>query len=724
MTNIDLYQQCPCGSGKKLKFCCGSDISHELEAIQRAMSGHQRIAALDLVQRAVATKGARPALLMIQIQLAAANDNFELAESALRDLQRIRPKDAATTALRSRLMSDKGDVRGAVESLHDALELIPENGEVPVEVAIAFRQLGTRLVERGATQPGIAHLAAASQLVGHQDQELMSLLQQLNATRDVPLAAKEIPALSPAPEGVAWRADFDVAKKAGERGLWRKARNLFRMMAEGLSQEPTVLKNLAIMQTLLGDAKATAAAWRVYARLPSLPLDDAVEAEAQALLADPGDPAMIPSVTLRYPIKNLDACSERLLSDRRCFSTPIDPSNWDAEQGPPPKSAFMLLDRELPTSAPDIALADVPRLLGHLFVFGKQTDRPALLEVEFDRDEKFDARLAQLQAVAGEFLDAPLPEEVTDEREAASLALSLGIVFPRDVSAPRQMELAAQLRRDLLADHWTKVPLWECGGRSAADAAKDPKQKLSLLAAILLTEVAFYQQGVDADANTTRERLGLPRCEPIVIDGDAKLDTVGVLRLGRVDPTKLADNQLAALLQRAVARGHRYAQSKLALEAAGRSSTVGTGLALSACEVLVSCARDRQEALEWITKGRQLAAANNQSAARIKILELEYRLLSGEYEVFGDLLRDILANDIRDDRDAAIMLYSTMSRLGLVTQEGKFVVPAPKPKAAPLGAAGGAAGIWTPGSGSPAAAAPNAPAAPAAKSKLWLPGMD
>ena len=36
---LDPYQPCPCGSEKKLKFCCGADVSHELEKIKQALEG-------------------------------------------------------------------------------------------------------------------------------------------------------------------------------------------------------------------------------------------------------------------------------------------------------------------------------------------------------------------------------------------------------------------------------------------------------------------------------------------------------------------------------------------------------------------------------------------------------------------------------------------------------------------------------------------------------------
>ena len=45
---------CPCGSGKKVKFCCSADIVDDLARVVRMMEGDQRAAALDTVEKLLA----------------------------------------------------------------------------------------------------------------------------------------------------------------------------------------------------------------------------------------------------------------------------------------------------------------------------------------------------------------------------------------------------------------------------------------------------------------------------------------------------------------------------------------------------------------------------------------------------------------------------------------------------------------------------------------------
>ena len=51
---VDPYALCPCGSGKKLKFCC-SDLVGEIEKIHRMIEGEQPRAALRHVEQTLAT---------------------------------------------------------------------------------------------------------------------------------------------------------------------------------------------------------------------------------------------------------------------------------------------------------------------------------------------------------------------------------------------------------------------------------------------------------------------------------------------------------------------------------------------------------------------------------------------------------------------------------------------------------------------------------------------
>ena len=47
---IDAYSPCPCGSGKKIKFCC-KDLLGDLQKIERMLEGEQYMACLAHIER-------------------------------------------------------------------------------------------------------------------------------------------------------------------------------------------------------------------------------------------------------------------------------------------------------------------------------------------------------------------------------------------------------------------------------------------------------------------------------------------------------------------------------------------------------------------------------------------------------------------------------------------------------------------------------------------------
>src|SRR6188472_1988 len=65
---VDPYAICPCGSGKKLKFCC-SDLVGEIEKIHRMIEGEQPRAALRHVEQTLASHPGRASLLDLKTSL-------------------------------------------------------------------------------------------------------------------------------------------------------------------------------------------------------------------------------------------------------------------------------------------------------------------------------------------------------------------------------------------------------------------------------------------------------------------------------------------------------------------------------------------------------------------------------------------------------------------------------------------------------------------------------
>ena len=82
--SLSPYDECVCGSGKKIKFCCPKNSLGEVEKIVEAINGDQRIAAIGSLTRLIAKSPDSLCLLSLKAQTQlAVNDLKGFGETAL-----------------------------------------------------------------------------------------------------------------------------------------------------------------------------------------------------------------------------------------------------------------------------------------------------------------------------------------------------------------------------------------------------------------------------------------------------------------------------------------------------------------------------------------------------------------------------------------------------------------------------------------------------------------
>ena len=82
--DIDIYQQCPCHSEKKIKFCCGKEIVADLNQVLAKNAAGQSQAALDLLERTIKRTGPKDCLLTIQTHILISHGEIEKAKAFAR----------------------------------------------------------------------------------------------------------------------------------------------------------------------------------------------------------------------------------------------------------------------------------------------------------------------------------------------------------------------------------------------------------------------------------------------------------------------------------------------------------------------------------------------------------------------------------------------------------------------------------------------------------------
>jgi hypothetical protein len=706
---IDPYSPCLCGSGKKLKFCC-ADIAAELEKIQRMLEGDQRAACLEYIESIEPRFPDRASLLSIKGMLQAQLGQEQAAKATIaRFLEKYPDNPVAMAEDATMKAVEEGGV-AAVGRLQDALEHCDE--QIPAQVYDAIGLIAQALIAENQLLAARAHLVLQVGMTGTKDQQPLQLLMRLNSSTSVPLLAKQDWSPGPPPDDALWKNSFNQALAPAMRGAWRKAAGELEALAAKVGDWPAIWRNIAVLRTWLADTPGAIAAWKRYSAQP-IPLDDAIEAEALAQSIDPDAVDLVDVLSIEYGVKDMEVLQARLIANPRALQMPIDLARMGTEDSPPPKGAFWLLSRAVPQSGKDLAPADVPQVVGQAFIYGKQTDRAARLELAAYRTQLADAQAA-LTEVAGDSLGEKVKEEISTEVPALQHALTTNWRLPEDTSPEKRLELIKQQRRDILLNHWPNMPRKIFGGKSAKEVAGDPAQKIKLLAAILLLELATDQVASDFDFNELRRQLGVDEA-PAIDPATTSLAELPLARMGRVDLKKLSDDQLVDLYQRADHYRHIAALRHLAHEVIARPGLDGKLEKAEVYGLLAQIEPDSGQAVAYLDKARAAADAAKKSTAPWDLAELALRISRGEVADADRLLHHIRDQHMREP-GVAQALYQILTEAGIIGPDGRPTMPpGAGPQGGDIGVAGGGAEpgkLWTPGSDEPTGGK---------KSAIWTP---
>jgi hypothetical protein len=404
----------------------------------------------------------------------------------------------------------------------------------------------------------------------------------------------------------------------------------------------------------------------------------------------------------------------------------IDPTTFQEANEPPPLAAFLVLDREVPPNSEGLSRDNVPKVMGEVLLFGKETDRPARIEFVTIKKADYDARLKALHDAVGEFLGEKIAEEVSGKMSAAAAALAINWRFPDDTPVEVRKKMIEEHRTQVLLSIWPNLPMSALEGKSPRVAAADPAGQIALAGLILTMDLAEPEE--NPDFNKLRRSLGVPTLEPIDPE-TVRVNTLTPAQQTRLIVSKVSDDDLVSLYRRATMIGaprlvRRLAQEIVARPSLDRHEEISKA---EAYDILSRIAANPDEALAMILKAQETAKNSGESPARYLLSEFTLRLRRMEQAEAERVLNTLMSKHMREPgiRQA---VYSLLARLGLIQ-----IDPSTGQPVMARGMAGGipgesaaapASGLWTPDQGMPTVPAPAAPAAGASKSKLWVPGMD
>lgn len=664
--------------------------------------GGQTFACLDRVEQFDKQSPDRACLLEIRCQLLLAMERIDDFRVTAKRFVDKHPENPVAWAEATILAAHDSGGRAAMAALQRASQFCGDG--IPSRVYDAMGVVAHILLGEGYTLAARA-LFVMQTMLRSDDSTPLEMVLQLNASPQLPLILKDDPVLKPCPADAPWKPEFDDALTFLGKLRWQEAADRFTVLSGKAADSPAVWHNLATLRTWLADTAGAVEAWQRFAS-SDIPAEDAAEAEALAMFLSE-DPLGDQDELLRasYEINDADQARDALIGARRGLAISPERLAAMAPEGPPPRAAFMLLDRPLPEAGEVASAAQLARTLGTGLVYGRETDRPARLEISVLGRGVLDAMVAPISAAVPE-LEASSPTiSRLGSTSITRRLLRRDWVIPDGLSGEQIDGFEADLVAQAVLKDWVAQPLGVLGGRSPGEAAKDPASKVKLSGAILLIEYWLEQSALTFDLNRLREQLGLPALGPIDPTGIVA-EQLPLGRLVRLELEKLSDESLMAIYRRAWSFRAGPAMKKIAEAVIARPTIADRSELEPAYRYLAETADSTERALQYIDAGRAIGRAAGESCAPWDFMELTVRLERGEMAEFQRLLNHLQTDHIREP-GVADSLYRFLVEIGAIRPQQEPGMPAQA--AAPAAEPGR---LWTPGDPGPASGG---------SGKLWTP---
>ena len=714
----DPYAPCPCGSGKKVKFCCHSIIA-DMEKVAK-LQENQPALALKLLEELSAKHPDNAWVATTQVTILFADRRFDESKLRLDTFLGYVSDDPKALAMHAVASLAVDGYELAKRSIHRAFQLSWR--KQPDLVANVASGVALSMYHQGCHMAARQHLALALRYISDTEREHGFLrLLSLERDRNIAYPLRSVHTLAEYSGSEENLRQAQRATRLSGLGCWEPAAILFSRLAEQEPDNAVLQHNTGMCQAWDGNEVAAAESLHRAGQLYDN-AESAVECEALAQLFDlENTNDVVHLVQQRFSVDGVSKLLTVLDDEPRLARVESSTSGGD-----PPKeetaAVYRVLEHAMPPgiSHDELNRDDVPRILAELTVYDanpdEQTDAEAILD-GLEGDD-FAVALGHVRSAADNLLStdgqSAEPEEI-DSVSAELAELHRSWHLPAEVPALSRIRLEQSRWQHLIDEVWPEKPLAALDGRSPRQAALEPESRIQLRAAVHVFDALCHQGGHSADLSRLRSSLQLGEEAALAVDDTTPLTGLSAMQLHRVPLAELSDDQLAELVDRVVLIGHGRFIHQFMKQVAGRPACVRSAgsqrVHKTLCEV---CLRNnnRSEALEWINAGREAASEEENPFETIMewdFRELETRLVDSTDPQVPRLVQHIRA------RYLPKLPQIESALVGLLTEAGREdLIDEPAAVAATGTRSATDSGLWTPESGSDAGA----------EKKLWVPGQD
>lgn len=705
---INVYRPCPCHPDKKIKFCCGKDIVHELDQIVGKYRAKQTRAAIESLDRLMAKSGPRDCLLTTKARILCAMEEYEQALQVNTAFLETNPQHFLGLEQRASILAALGRPLEAVHALQDAMDHLP-TAEIPLSFSTVFLDVAACLSDNGYYLAAMQH-ALFSGVLRETEETVAGTRRIFAEAGDAePFALQRVQTLEMAPSEEPWFKKADNARRAMRRGQFRKAAQIAMRGLELAPNQPELLYWRAAALGSLGDERQVDA-WRELSRAANL--TEVERSVAEALAQSGLDLRAQTTVTLTesYEIDDVDRVLDALRSHAQLVEHPEF-----AQPGQGQQFFFLILDRPLEQSQDVLPLSKIPVVQGYIAVNGRRTDSPAVITIN-GYEHGWQTRLgAELASANGQPLRAFAPRVSTSSKINDRVEEMPHYYWLR-TSRYQIVNYMREHLRQFFLDQWVDKPIFEFDGLTPRQAAQDATMRIRVLAWLWRAEMRHASSvGVtwmDELIAETRAALSLAPI-PQVDFNDLAWKPPGImvghfLRLSTAPMETLMDLLMSATM-------HRMTKmlGVLCDELLSRADLPD---GLYRCDILTfkaSTVEAPEQANLLYAEAVADAQSNGLDTGRLQVHWLDWTLRSGRFDQTIALLKQLETRS--NDPALKMRLDQIFMKYGLLSENGDYLVPQMRPgndrqetagtiwtpdQDEPLttGTSGGSSGLWLPGS--------------------------
>ncbi len=716
---IDAYDPCPCGSGKKFKFCCAA-AAEEIDKVHKYQEHRQTQSSLQVLDKLLATKPELAWGYITKASILLNESEYTAARETLIPLLEKSPDHPFGIALYATAAFASAGYEISKPAIYRAFQrcssAFPDIvGSLSMGIAAwmfaARKYMGCR-----------QYLGQAIRLVPDQDkQDIFLRLLEFDSNGDLPYPLRSVHSLAAyaGPESAAPELKEEIQRQVHRAeslvaiGCFEPAADAYRHLAERDPEAASLWQNAGFCAAWDGNETAAAETLHRAAKLYQ-DSEAAVECETLAQLLDLNQPeAHVPVNTKSYRVRSVARVLTLLDQEQRFARLPeLNQSRNESKA-----VEYAVLDRlplpEDPNLWPE---ADaIPNSIAQIGVFSEaESGKPQVFLTGLN-GEPFDSARELFESFASELIESAELEE--DEpsfgmvKELAPMLFTWH--FPNKMPVIRQTQLEDRRWEQNIRDIWPNTPLEGLGGKTPNAAQGDPALEIPLRAAIFVLDAFCEQNGHLLDVPALCEQFGVAPPAPIDPQPGLPLQSFSAMQLHRLKIPELSDEQLTYVLNRVMLIHHSRFLHDVLLEVLSRPTCAEKVKSERTYFTLMQLAQregDRDETYRWIQEG--LRQVQNEEHAFEKTFRWELRELTFRAEDPGD--PNLIPLVTKLVRKYAKKLPQFLNHIVAVLESYGIEPPANLAEiAAEETGSVSTGGIWTPGEESEETV----------QKKIWLPGQ-